>query len=254
MTTMQWWTYPVFFLLGAVVSFINSIAGGGSSLSLPLLIFLGLPPTVANGTNRIGILIGNISSAIHLSKNGYLDRKFLKLLIIPTLAGSFLGVFAVVRLEDEFFKLLLAIVICFVVFLSHLKPKFLEKRSKTVPQKISVKGFLTFFVTAVYGCIIQVGVGFLQIMALSRYTGLDLVRVNALKASLTTAFLLMSTIALAVYGKVHWGLGVTMAVGAWLGGFFGSKTQQKHGKQFIQRFISIASLGLAFYLLYDFLI
>ncbi len=247
----EWWTYVVFFLLGTAVSFINSIAGGGSSLSLPIMIFLGLPPTVANGTNRIGILIGNISSAIYFARNGYLEKKVLKQLILPTIIGSLVGVFAVVRLNDELFGLLLAVAICMVTVLSNLKPGILGKPRETIPEKLSPGGFFLFLGTAVYGCILQVGVGFLQIFALSRYSGLDLVRVNALKTALTTAFLSVSTIALALHGKVQWLLGFTMAAGAWLGGYLGSKTQQKRGKTFIRRFISIASIVLALYLLYD---
>ena len=81
----DWWNYaqyPAFFILGAVVSLINSIAGGGSTLSLPIMIFLGLPATVANGTNRIGLIIGNFSSAYNLARHGYLNKKiFMQLLI-----------------------------------------------------------------------------------------------------------------------------------------------------------------------------
>ena len=71
----QYAQYPAFFVLGLVVSLINSIAGGGSTLSLPIMIFLGMPATVANGTNRIGLIIGNFSSAFNLMKHGYLNKK-----------------------------------------------------------------------------------------------------------------------------------------------------------------------------------
>jgi uncharacterized membrane protein YfcA len=247
----EWWTYAVFFLLGVIVSFINSIAGGGSSLSLPIMIFLGLPPTVANGTNRIGIFIGNISSALHLARGGNLDKKVLKQLILPTLLGAVLGMFLIVRLNDELLKLLIALAICMVTVFSNLKPTVLGKPREKPPEKLSPGGFFLFLGTALYGCVLQIGVGFMQIFALSRYTGLDLIRVNALKTALTTIFLSLSTIALAIHGKVQWGLGITMAVGATLGGYLGSKIQQKRGKTFVRRFIGIASIGLALYLIYD---
>ncbi|MBO7512234.1 MAG: TSUP family transporter, partial [Fibrobacter sp.] len=75
--------YAAYFVLGAVVSLINSIAGGGSTLSLPIMIFLGLPATVANGTNRIGLIIGNFSSAINLMRHGYLNKKIFLQLALP---------------------------------------------------------------------------------------------------------------------------------------------------------------------------
>ena len=96
----DWWNYaqyPAFFILGAVVSLINSIAGGGSTLSLPIMIFLGLPATVANGTNRIGLIIGNFSSAYNLARHGYLNKKIFFQLLLPTFFGALLGACFLVR-------------------------------------------------------------------------------------------------------------------------------------------------------------
>ncbi len=245
------WMLPIFFLLGLTVSCINSIAGGGSSLSLPIMIFLGLPPTVANGTNRIGILIGNISSVANLRKHGYLDSRIYKQLFLPTCLGAFFGLFFLIHLGDRAFQGILSVAICLVVVMSNLKKDFLGKAPEQPPSRISIKAFLGFLGVSLYGCIIQVGVGFVQILALSRYTGLDLIRVNAIKNALTTTFLLVSTSGLAFTGKVNWILGITMAVGAWVGGYVGSKLQQKKGNVFIKRFISVASIVMALYLLYD---
>ena len=95
MMVATWWEYgqyPAFFVLGAIVSLINSIAGGGSTLSLPIMIFLGMPATVANGTNRIGLIIGNISSVANLARHGYLNKKIFFQLLIPTVIGASIGV------------------------------------------------------------------------------------------------------------------------------------------------------------------
>ena len=129
-----WWL-GVFFGLGLLVSCINSIAGGGSTLSLPVMILLGLPPTVANGTNRIGILIGNISSVLNLRKHGYLDFKIYRQLFWPTLVGALFGIFFLVNLHDKAFQGILSVAICLVVVMSNLKADVFGKPPATPPDR-----------------------------------------------------------------------------------------------------------------------
>ena len=97
----------------------------------------------------------------------------------------------------------------------------------------------------------QVGVGFVQIFGLTRYTGMDAVRVNALKNALTNVFLIVSTMALGIAGKIDWPIALVMAAGAWLGGYLGSFTQRKKGNKFVQHFISACSVAMAVYLIVD---
>lgn len=254
MIDSSWWEYgqyAAFFVLGAIVSLINSIAGGGSSLSLPIMIFLGMPATVANGTNRIGLIIGNISSVANLAKHGYLNKKIFFQLLIPTIVGSLVGACFLVQIGDKAFQAILAIVICLVVVMSNLRKDILGKPPETPPQKLTLKGALGFAAVAVYGCIVQVGVGFVQIFSLTRYTGLDAIHVNALKNCLTTVFLIISTTFLAIAGKVNWPIAIVMAAGAWLGGYLGSSLQRKKGNKFIERTISVCSISMALYLIVD---
>lgn len=257
MNEMGWWEYgqyPVFFVLGAIVSLINSIAGGGSTLSLPIMIFLGMPATVANGTNRIGLIVGNISSVANLAKHGYLNKKIFLQLLVPTFVGACIGVCFLVRIGDKAFQAILACVICLVVIMGRLRKDILGKPPEDPPEKLTWKGAVGFACVAVYGCIVQVGVGFVQIFSLTRYTGLDPIRVNALKNALTTVFLILSTLALGVSGKINWPISIVMAVGAWLGGYCGSFLQRKKGNKFIEHFISVCSLALAVYLIVDLVI
>ena len=254
MIDASWWEYgqyAVFFILGAVVSLINSIAGGGSSLSLPIMIFLGLPPTVANGTNRIGLIIGNISSVVNLAKHGYLDMKLFRQLLLPSLIGAFIGVFFLISIGDKAFQAVIAIAICLVVVMSRLRKDIFGKPPATPPEKLTLGGAIGFALVSIYGCIVQIGVGFVQIFSLTRYTGLDPIHVNALKNCLTTVFLVVSTAALAFAGKVNWSIAIVMSVGAWCGGYFGSALQRKKGNKFIENFISVCSLALAVYLIVD---
>ena len=257
MTDATWWAYaqyPAFFILGAIVSLINSIAGGGSTLSLPIMIFLGMPATVANGTNRIGLIIGNCSSAFNLMKHGYLNKKIFLQLLIPTIVGTCIGVCFLVHIGDRAFQAILACVICLVVVMSNLRKDILGKPPATPPEKLTWKGAIGFAMISIYGCIVQVGVGFVQIFALTRYTGLEPIRVNALKNALTNVFLLVSTAALGIAGKINWPIAIVMAAGAWLGGYCGSFLQRKKGNKFIQHFVSATSIAMAIYLVVDLIV
>jgi len=256
-TDTEWWLYgqyPAFFILGAVVSLINSIAGGGSSLSLPIMIFLGIPPTVANGTNRIGLIIGNISSVKNLAKHGYLNMKMFRQLFLPTLIGSLIGVFFLAKIGDKVFQAIIAGAICLVVIMSRTRKDLFGKPPETPPEKLTLGGAIGFAMVSIYGSIVQIGVGFVQIFSLTRYTGLDAIHVNAIKNCLTTVFLVVSTAMLAFTGKVNWPIAIIMSAGAWCGGYFGSALQRKKGNKFIQNFISVCSLGLAAYLVIDLIV
>ncbi|WP_295860829.1 sulfite exporter TauE/SafE family protein [uncultured Fibrobacter sp.] len=257
MIDADWWQYaqyPAFFVLGAIVSLINSIAGGGSTLSLPIMIFLGMPATVANGTNRIGLIIGNFSSAINLMKHGYLNKKIFLQLLLPTIAGTAIGAVFLVHIGDRTFQAILACVICLVVVMSNLRKDILGKPPATPPEKLTWKGAVGFALISIYGCIVQVGVGFVQIFSLTRYTGLEPIRVNALKNALTNVFLLISTTVLGIAGKIDWPIAIVMAAGAWLGGYCGSFLQRKKGNKFIQHFVSATSIAMAIYLVVDLIV
>lgn len=247
----EWFFYPAFFAIGALASLINSIAGGGSSISLPLMIFCGLPPTVANGTNRLGLLVGDIASAVHLFRRGLLDVGLFRRLIVPTIFGALIGVGFLVKIDDKLFQGILSVAIFLVVVMSNIKRNFLGKLPASPPGKMSIFAFIGFALISVYGSIVQIGIGFVQIIALSRYTGMDNLRVNALKNALTGAFLLVGTVGLLAMGMVDWPLAVCVSAGALCGGVYGSRLQCKKGSVFVGRFISVASLGLAVILVRD---
>jgi len=237
--------YLIFFALGVVVTFINNIAGGASTLSLPIMILLGLPPTVANGTNRLGILIGAISSALNMKRYGYLRMDIAKVLLIPTLAGALLGTLFAVVIDDSRFQGLLAAVMVAVAIMSSLGTDPFGKPPEAPPAKPGIKGILGFLAVGLYGGFLQVGVGFIQIFAIRKYTGFDLKQVNAIKNFLTVWFLLLSSIGLFLAGKVVLGLALCMGLGGVLGGYLGSKFQHKHNQIWIKRIIQVASIGLA---------
>jgi uncharacterized membrane protein YfcA len=243
--------FVIFFLLGIVVAFVNSIAGGASSLSLPIMILLGLPPTVANGTNRFGMLAGILSSAFNMKRYGYLRMDIAKALLAPTLVGAALGTLLAVVVSDAHFQMLLAVVMVAVAIMSSLSIDPFGKPPESPPEHIGAKAFLGFTAVGFYGGFLQVGAGFIQIFSLRKYSGLDLKQVNAIKNFLSVWFLLLSSIGFFLAGKVILSLAVCMAFGGAIGGYLGSKFQHKYDQIWIKRAIQVASIGLAGKLVYD---
>ena len=212
---------------------------------MPIMILLGLPPTLANGTNRLGILIGAISSALHMKRYGYLRLDIAKVLLAPTLVGALLGTMLAVTIDDSHFQGLLALVMVAVAIMSSLGTDPFGKPPEAPPAKPGIKGILGFLAVGLYGGFLQVGVGFIQIFALRKYTGFDLKQVNAIKNFLTVWFLLLSSMGLFIAGKVVFELAICMGLGGILGGYLGSKFQHKHDHIWIKRIIQVASIGLA---------
>jgi uncharacterized protein len=244
----QYWHPPILFLVGMSVSFINSIAGGGSALSLPILIFMGVPPTIANGTNRISVFFGNLSSASSLHKNGQLNGTVFKTLspwiIFGAIAGSLVGV----QINDKAFRIALALTLVWIVIASQIKSPSNTTPHATPAQWKSNLGALGI---GFYGGFIQVGVGFILMFFLKWSTQTGFVKINALKGAFATVFVGISAVIFAYNGKVNWPYALILAMGGIMGGILGSKVQVRKGDAFIQKAVSITSLGMAAKLLYD---
>jgi len=110
------------FFVGLVAGTLNVIAGGGSMLTLPVMIFLGLPATVANGTNRVGILIQNVGATWGFQRRGLVDARWLRLAVPPALAGALFGAWAGVTVGDASFQRILAVVLLVVAVWTLWRP------------------------------------------------------------------------------------------------------------------------------------
>src|SRR5699024_6142049 len=153
-------------LLGVLVGFINLVSAGGSLITLPTLIFLGLPPTVANGTNRIGTLIQTVIDMSQCYKKEAINCKLNFVLAIPGVIGSIIGAQYAIELSDDAFNNVLAIFMIVLLILIFLKPqKYLkiENSSWLVKNKMIILSIVFIFI-GFYGGFIQAGVGFLIII------------------------------------------------------------------------------------------
>ena len=238
----------ILFVVGIIAGVINVTAGGGSSLTLPALIFLGMDPTAANGTNRIGILFQNISASASFRKEKVIQTKSSLIYALLTIPGAILGAIVAVRIDDTWFKKILAVVLI-VVVITTLFPK---SKNKIYEQKERKFGWLIYpalFAVGFYGGFIQVGTGLLIIALLYNILNIDLVTVNMHKVFIVLIYTIPALLIFLISGNVNWILGLSLAAGTALGGWWAAKFSVRKGEKFIRYFLVLALIVIALKLL-----
>ena len=221
------------------------LAGGGSFLTLPLLIFLGLPPGVANGTNRVGILLQNSAAVVRFSREKVLDRRLFPLAAVPAAVGAVAGAGAALWVDDSTFKRVLAVLMIVLTLWTYLGPSA-RPRERPLPSWLLALGF---FGVGLYGGFVQAGVGFL-LLAMTSAAGLDLVRGNALKVHVILLFTVLALAVFASQGKVEWLLGLVLGAGAAVGGWLGARLTLLKGHAWLRTVVIVAVLVFAVRLLF----
>jgi uncharacterized membrane protein YfcA len=244
-----YWQLPALAAVGFVSGFLNILAGGGSLLTLPLLIFLGLPATVANGTNRVGVLCQNIFAIGSFRRHGVLPMKLALLCTAPSLIGSYLGAQLAVEIDERLFQRLLAGIMIGVLLIILVDPakRLQGKEQHFTPLRLTVL-LTSFFFIGIYGGFVQAGVGFLILPALLIH-GFDLVRANAVKIFVILIFTVPALAVFVWHGQVDWLLGFVLAAGNASGGWLASHLAVRKGHEWIKRIVSATVLVLALKLL-----
>lgn len=244
--------YLLLFLAGLAAGTLNVIAGGGSFLTLPVLIFLGLPPSVANGTNRVGIFLQNVGAVWSFRRHGVFDRSAFLWAGVPATAGGAVGAGLALAISDRAFQQLLALLMVAISLRSLWSPLERSDRAQslfaTVPRGLVLAA--GFFVAGVYGGFVQAGVGYL-VLAVTTLAGLDLLRGNSVKVS---AILCMTGLALAIFawkGRVNWLLGFVLAAGTILGGILGARLTVLKGHRWVRGVVTATVLIFAIKLWLD---
>ena len=237
----------ILFAVGAVAAFINVNAGGGSSLTLPVLIFLGLDPTVANGTNRVAIIFQNISAVYSFKNEKFFELKNSLILSALTLPGAIAGAIIAVEIDDDLFQKILAVVMILII-ITMLIPN--KKTAKTNSDfTIDWKIVIAMIVVGFYGAFIQVGVGFLLMAAFQYLMKLDLIRVNMHKVFVVLVFTIPALLVFILTDNINWYYGLTLSAGNAFGGWWGAKLSVKKGEKLIKIVLIIAILIMAIKLL-----
>jgi uncharacterized membrane protein YfcA len=228
-----------------VAGFLNVLAGGGSFLTLPLLLFLGLPASIANGTNRVGVLAQNIGGVWGFHRHDVIEWRWALRVGVIAVAGAAIGAWAAIGISDFAFRRILSVLMLAVTLLT-----VIQSRRSGGPLGAPTRSpfhwsmIVAFFIVGLYGGFIQAGVGFL-ILAMTTLAGMDLVRGNAVKV---LTVMLLSLLSLAIFagtGNVNWPLGLALGAGNLIGATLGVRFAVLRGQRLLERIVTIAIVGFA---------
>lgn len=237
----------IILIAGIVAGFVNTVGGGGSLVSLPVLIFMGLPSAIANGTNRVALMVQSLVAIGYFRRKGFFYPKLSVTLGVPAILGSIVGAKFAISLSDEMFNKILAVVMLVVLVLILWRPekKFLKSEQENYSPLRLAAAALVFFGVGFYGGFIQAGVGFIVIAALAVITGMSLVKINSLKVFVTAIYMLSSLLVFVYSGKVDWVLGLALAVGNGIGAYLGSIFTVSKGDQWIRAFLIVTVIVMS---------
>ncbi|MCP4902151.1 MAG: sulfite exporter TauE/SafE family protein [bacterium] len=219
------------------------MAAGGSLISMPVLILLGLPPAAANGTNRVAILVQNVTAAVSFRSRGYSDLKLSLSLALCTVPGAIAGAVFAIEIDPVLFKRILAGVLIGALILILTKPDTSEEKKQR--RRHLVTAHIAAVFAGFYGGFIQAGVGFLVMPILHRLLCLDLVRVNMHKVFIIGAFNVPALLVFALHGQVWWLEGCVLAIGNAVGGWLGAHTTMSRGEGAVRLVVCLAVIGMA---------
>ncbi|GJL93448.1 sulfite exporter TauE/SafE family protein [Hyphococcus sp.] len=246
---IELWKVVLLFVAGVASGWINVLAGGGSILAVPVMVFLGMPGPIANGTNRIGIIAQNAAAVAGFFRNGFSDFKLSASLAACAAVGAFFGANVGVKLDGVWFERTLALIMIgvLIIMMTGLGQKPVPAGGKA---KNLVLGHILFIGAGFYGGFIQIGVGLLQLPILNRVMGLDLVRSNMHKVFVALVFSIVSLGVFASQVKIEWALGFALAAGYGVGGWLGASSAVAKGEALIKKVFYLALIAMAVKLLF----
>lgn len=220
-----WWNIAALIVAGIVGGFINTIAGGGSMVTVPVMMILGMPADHANGTNRLGVLQQSLTGVRGFNKSNKLDKKAVLPMLVPTVSGAALGALAATWLDPDTLKPVLLGTMILIALAMLVFPDVMAPPEGTHAYTFRERpiGFAMMFGAGLYGGFAQAGVGFILLAALAAGLRYDLVRANALKVVCTALFSISALIVFISTGHVDWIPGLILASGATAGAMLSVK-------------------------------
>ncbi|MCH1513092.1 MAG: sulfite exporter TauE/SafE family protein [Acidimicrobiales bacterium] len=236
---MVWWEAVLLFVGGGFAGVVNAMAGGGSSLTVPLLVLAGVPGNFANGTNRVGIFVSNGTTIWSFHRQGISTYREALPFLPPVVIGSLIGSIAISQVTDRTFETIFGILILPIIFLSLKEPKTVRKG----PNFSKTATFILFLCIGIYAGAIQMGVGLVLLAILTR-SGLTLMKANFVKVLMTLTVTMTALPVFIIQGKVRWLPAVILTCGLSIGGWIGARIAVKGGERTIRFFMIIAVIGL----------
>jgi len=229
--------------IGFTAGFINTLAGGGSLISLPFLMFLGLPANVANGTLRIAILMQNLVGVSSFKQQKVFNFREGIWYSLPAALGAIIGASFAISINDEIMKYIIGTLLVFMFFFMILKPNvWLKQKSELIKTKPSIIQIIVLFFIGLYGGFIQAGVGFFLLAGLVLSAGFDLVKANAIKIFIVLIYTFFALSVFIFDGLVNYKFGLILAAGNMVGAFIGSRFAVSWGPKFVRYILLVVLL------------
>ncbi len=227
--------YLLLIIVGIIAGFINAMAGGGSTFTLPVLILAGLPSTVANGTNRIGILFQTGVASWRFKEHKQLEVKPYLHITISAIIGAIIGSLFVVNISSKHFDNILGVALIFIL-ITMLIPKNKIASKTKIPKWVEI---IIFLCVGLYGGLVQVGIGFILLFTLNLIEHFNLIKANAIKVFIVFCYTIFTIIIFQLSNNIVWSYGLLLAVGNIIGSYIGVKTAIKGGDKIIKIVLSI---------------
>lgn len=246
---MEWYFYIAVIAAGFVAGFINTLAGSGSLVTLPLLIFLGLPANIANGTNRIAILLQNAVAIKSFHRQKIINVRHALTLAIPAVAGALLGAQIAVNLNEIIMRRTIGALMLVMLIITLVRPQRWLEQATTVTTRTGWWQMVLFFGIGIYGGFIQAGVGIFLLAALVLGIGYDIVRANGAKVVVVFCFTIFALAVFVFNDQVNWKVGFILALGNMSGAWVAARMAVKRGAVFVRWLLIVVLVLSAGYLL-----
>ncbi len=237
-------TFIILAVVGAIAGFLNVLAGGGSALTIPLMIFLGYDATVANGSNRIAIQVEALSAVAAFKKKNHSDFPMSIKLSLMTLPGGILGAFYAVKIDDALFTKILAVVMVLIIFSLMFPKAQVIEHAKNHKWK-NWLSWPVMFAVGFYGGFIQAGVGFVIMSVLLHLYNMDLIKINMHKVFIVMVFTVPAVIVFVWTGNVDWFAAIALSIGMVFGTWIAVKMALEKGEKLVRIVLGISLFIIA---------
>jgi len=249
------WQAAVIFAAAFMAGMINSVAGGGTLLTFPSLVFIGRDPIIANVTSTVALWPGSLGGMLGFRRELGGSRRWMELLAGPSVVGGLVGAVLLLQTPSKTFAAIVPFLILFATILFALQEpltRYIRGEDPAHHQGaawgVGAAGFQ--FCVAVYGGYFGAGIGILMLAALGLLGLTDIHQMNGLKNFFAVCINLIAAIYFMLWGPVNWGDALVMAAGAISGGYGGAGLARRLGRPFVRRVVVVIGLGMGVSLLF----